>query len=124
MSLALQSEPPQSFSAGFELEGAATAGRLTLTSPLGSTLAQVRWTETAAEMEANQQVRRFASMDELMLQLTGTAVPVGALFQWLAGQDAPAPGWQADLSRVSDGRITAQRLSPLPLAQLRVVLDR
>jgi len=35
-----------------------------------------------------------------------------------------ASGWQADLSALSAGRITATRLQPLPTAVLRVVLDR
>jgi outer membrane lipoprotein LolB len=34
------------------------------------------------------------------------------------------PGWQADLSGLPDGRLFAQRLMPLPTAELRLVLDR
>ena len=36
-------EEPRSVVAAFELQGAADAGRLNLTSPLGTVLAQARW---------------------------------------------------------------------------------
>jgi outer membrane lipoprotein LolB len=125
LSLVVQSDPPQSFAAGFELHGSAEAGKLTLTSPLGNTLGQVRWSRQAAELQTGQQIRRFASMEDLMTELTGTAVPVGTLFQWLKGQDADVAGWRADLSRVTAaGRLQASRLAPPPLADLRIVLDR
>ena len=125
LSLSVQSEPAQSFSAGFELQGNAGNGRLMLFSPLGSTLAQVSWTEQAALLESGQQRRSFDSLDALMQQLTGAPLPVGALFEWLGGRQADVPGWQANLSRVvPDGRLQALRLTPPPLAELRIVLDR
>jgi outer membrane lipoprotein LolB len=33
-------------------------------------------------------------------------------------------GWNADLSRFSEGRIAARRVEPAPQADLRLVLDR
>jgi outer membrane lipoprotein LolB len=33
------------------------------------------------------------------------------------------PGWQADLTRQAEGRITARRSAPLPTAELRVVFQ-
>ena len=47
-----------------------------------------------------------------------------SLFDWLAGRPTPVPGWQPDLSRQSEGRISARRTSPPPEADLRVVLER
>ena len=55
--------------------------------------------------------------------MTGAALPVDALFQWLAGQPAAVPGWRADLSQVASGRLQAVRESPQPTADLRVVFE-
>ena len=125
ISLQVQSEPPQSFSASFELKGQAERGELSLISPLGSVLGVLRWSPGEAVLDSgNGKIQRFASVDELMAQATGAAVPLGALFAWLQGDNAAASGWSADLSRYQDGRISAKRVQPAPQADLRVVLDQ
>lgn len=125
ISLQVASEPVQSFSASFELKGRADNGELTLISPLGSILGVLRWAPGQALLDSgNQKVQRFDSVDELMERTTGAAVPLSALFAWLKGDNATASGWSADLSRQSEGRITARRLLPTPEADLRVVLDQ
>jgi len=124
ISLQIQSEPLQAFFAGFELKGQADNGELTLTSPLGSILGIMRWSPGEATLMQGGSVKRFASTDELLAQATGAAVPVSALFDWLDGKDTPTPGWLADLSQQGNGRITAKRVNPAPLADLRIVLDR
>jgi outer membrane lipoprotein LolB len=125
ISLQVQSEPVQSFSASFELKGQAERGELSLISPLGSVLGVLRWSPGEAVLDSgNGKVQRFASVDELMAQATGAAVPLGALFAWLQGDNAAASGWSADLSRYKDGRISAKRSQPAPQADLRVVLDQ
>lgn len=123
LALSVDSEPPQSFSAGFELRGSPLAGELQLVSPLGNTLALVVWDRTGAELRQGGQTTRRGSLDELTAELSGTAVPVAALFGWLNGQSAEVPGWQADLSRQSEGRVNARRSTPLPTAELRVVFQ-
>ena len=124
ISLQVASEPVQSFSASFELKGRADNGELTLISPLGSILSVLRWAPGQALLDSgNQKVQRFDSVDQLMERTTGAAVPLSALFAWLKGDNATASGWSADLSRQSEGRITARRLLPTPEADLRVVLD-
>ena len=125
LSLQVDSEPPQSFSAGFELRGQPERGDLTLISPLGNVLGVVRWAPDQAELDqGNGSPQRYESLDALMTQVTGAAVPVSALFAWLQGDNAQFAGWSADLSRQPDGRITAKRTQPAPAADLRVVLDR
>jgi outer membrane lipoprotein LolB len=125
ISLQVQSEPAQSFSASFELKGKPEQGELTLISPLGSVLGVLRWSPGEAVLDSgNGKVQRFASVDELMAQATGAAVPVAALFAWLQGEPASASGWSADLSRHQEGRISAKRTQPAPQADLRVVLDQ
>ena len=69
-------------------------------------------------------MQRFDSVDALMAQATGAAVPMSALFAWLDGTNANVSGWSADLSRRAEGRITAKRSQPSPAADLRVVLDQ
>ena len=125
ISLNVKSEPEQSFSAGFELKGQSERGELTLISPLGNVLGVLRWAPGKAELDSgNRNIQRFDSVDALMLQATGAAVPLTALFAWLQGDNATASGWSADLSRQGEGRINATRMQPLPQADLRVVLDR
>ena len=123
LSLSVDSTPPQSFSSAFDLRGAPAAGELQLSSPLGNTLATVVWTPQSAELRQGGQVTRRGSLDELTTELSGTAVPVAALFGWLRGVQGDVPGWQADLSRQAEGRVTARRSAPLPTAELRVVFQ-
>jgi outer membrane lipoprotein LolB len=122
-SLTVHSAPPQSWTAGFELSGSPLAGDLQLSSPLGSRLADVRWSAGGAELRQGEQLTRHASLDRLTTELSGEALPVSALFDWLQGRQAVASGWEADLSRQAEGRIVARRLQPLPGAELRVIVQ-
>ena len=76
-----------------------------------------------ATLQQGERTLAYAHMDELTEQLTGAALPLPALFQWLRGLASEVPGWSADLSGHSDGRILAQRLTPLPRAELRIRLQ-
>ena len=121
--LKADTDPPTQFSAIFELTGSAELGRLALSTPLGTTLAAVHWQRGLAELRGTGPVKRFADLDALTETLTGTRLPVAALFGWLSGVNADADGWQADLSGLNGGRLTAQRLAPAPRAEIRLVLD-
>ncbi|MDI1236972.1 MAG: lipoprotein insertase outer membrane protein LolB [Polaromonas sp.] len=122
ISLQVQSEPPQAFFAGFELKGNPTQGELTLNSPLGNSLAVLRWSPQEAVLDSGNQVQRFATVDELLEKATGAAVPLPALFDWLDGKSTVADGWNADLSQQAEGRISASRTMPQPRSDLRIVL--
>ena len=124
ISLQVQSEPPQAFFAAFELKGRAEQGELALISPLGSTLAVMRWSPLEATLLQGGTATSFASTDALLLQATGAALPLSALFDWLADKNTPVAGWQADLSQLGSGRIAAIRTMPAPQTNLRIVLDR
>lgn len=123
LALRVDSTPVQSLNAGFELRGDARSGELALLSPLGSTLAEARWSADGAELRHSGATERYASMDELTQALTGAALPLPALFGWLRGQALAADGWQADLSGHADGRIAARRAHPLPAAELQLRLQ-
>jgi len=123
LSLRVDSEPPQSFSAAFELAGDAGRGELRLFSPFGSTLAELRWQPADAVLLQGGGERHFESVDRLLEQATGAPLSAQALFDWLRGQSAEVAGWQADLSQWPQGRLSARRQTP-PAAELRLVLDR
>jgi outer membrane lipoprotein LolB len=123
LAVRVDSEPPQSFSAGFDLRGHPRAGELQLSSPLGNTLATVVWSRAGAVLQQGEQVTRRASLDELTTELGGTALPVAALFDWLQGRPTDSNGWQADLTQHAQGRITARRLQPAPSAELRIIFQ-
>ena len=64
----------------------------------------------------------LSDMAVLTQALTGTPLPLEALFDWLRGQATPASGWAVDLSAHAEGRLIAQRREPLPTAELRLRL--
>ncbi|MFG6448953.1 lipoprotein insertase outer membrane protein LolB [Roseateles sp. BYS180W] len=128
-------------SAGFELLGTPQAGVLSLISPLGTLMARVRWSAQQAWLQQGAEDEQlYDSMDALLAQLLGEALPLAALFDWLHGQpwsgaahDAVEPqafvqlGWRVDLRRMAEGLLVASKLGPNPtepLAVLRVKLDQ
>lgn len=124
LALQLQSTPPQNWSASFELQGSADQGQLVLLSPIGTTLARLSWTPQAAVLEQGQDKTESANLQSLSQRLTGTELPIAALFEWLAGKAADVPGWQVDLTTHREGRLTARKNAPAPEAVLRILLDR
>ncbi len=140
-------ETARSFSAAFDLRGAAGAGSLGLSTPLGSMLAQARWSPAEVVLVTPQGTRRFASLDALTREVLGESVPIEAWFDWLHGRpwaaaasvpvapasSASAPslpesfaqlGWTVDLSRFDDGAVVATRSTPAPTVTVRIRLDR
>jgi outer membrane lipoprotein LolB len=113
----------QSFSASFELTGTVATGELHLFTPLGNTAAAIRWTPQSAALEARGDIRSYSNLDALTQEVLGASVPAPALFAWVQGHDLAAPGWQLDLSEFAQGKVIAQRVSPLPQAQLRLILE-
>jgi len=120
LALLVNGNPPQSLSAGFELRGSARRGELTLNSPLGQALAVADWNEHGARLRQGGNEQRYASVDDMTTALTGTPLPLAALFDWLQGRAQTPEGWEVDLSGHADGRLLARRLQPLPSAELRL----
>ena len=149
--LALRVEPvaneaPRSVSAAFDLRGDSSAGTLGLSTPLGSMLAQARWSPAEVVLTTPRETRRFASLDELTREALGESVPIEAWFDWLRGRpwpgapsapldaaptapsNPPAPGfrqlgWRVDLSQFGAGTIAATREAPAPVVTVRIRLD-
>ncbi len=123
LALKLEGEPPQSFSAGFELIGNPQTGSLTLTGPFGSTAALLSWLPGSATLKSGRDTQQFSNVDALIAHVTGTPVPAQALFDWLNGKNTRIAGWEADLSQLSAGRLVARQPQPPRPAELRIVLQ-
>lgn len=125
LALQVEDQASQSFSALFELRGSAQNGGLVLISPLGSRLAQLDWKDGHAELATGaQEVRTSDSLENLLQDVTGTRIPIATLFSWLQGTQTTAPGWEADLSGLAEGRLIARRDNPAPKATLRIALTK
>ena len=124
MALQVQDTQDQSFSAAFELQGRPEQGTLLVFNPMGSIIARLQWTPGEATLQQGERITRSESLPILIEQLTGSNLPVAALFDWLQGRNTAVTGWQVDLSRIAEGRLHAERSSPTPLASLRIVLDQ
>lgn len=116
-------DAPRSFAAHFDLQGSADNGRLELSTPLGTLLARLQWSVGEASIETAQERRSAATLSALLREVTGEALPIDALFDWLSGVPTLACGWQADLQQLDEGRLSATRTQPPPAAMLRILLN-
>lgn len=122
--LTVQTEPVQSFSADFDLQGDGQTGVLAFFTPLGTTVARLQWGSEGAILQASGDTQHFESLDALTLHAVGAVLPVASLFAWLKGESLDTPGWRVDLHDLPNGRLSAQRTAPTPSAQLKVILER
>ncbi|MBH9551320.1 lipoprotein insertase outer membrane protein LolB [Inhella gelatinilytica] len=134
----MEASPTQRAQAGsalFEWQGSTEQGQLSLTSPLGTTLASARWDASGVWLDDGHGPRPFVTLEELGQALgdalQGPPLPLRPLLHWLRRE--PAPGWPA-LAR-EDGfeqagwrvqlapqRITLTRPAQGGLGALRLVL--
>lgn len=114
---------PQSYIGSFWLRGSSQTGALEIYNPIGTTVAQLDWSGNRAQLNDGGRVHQSESLDELLAKVFGTPLPVQALFAWLSGESVQAAGWQVNLERYGRGRIDAVRLSPLPVARMRIILE-
>lgn len=124
ISVQVQGDTPSSMSASFSLRGDAKNGELDLYSPLGTTLGALQWTPQQVQLSDGSRPQYFNSLAELTEKATGAALPVEAIFGWLQGHEVQATGWQADLSGVAQGSLSARRTHPTPEVTLRIKLDQ
>ncbi|WP_246100639.1 outer membrane lipoprotein LolB [Tepidimonas alkaliphilus] len=125
LALTVHGEPPQRASAGFELRGAPQRGELLLSTPLGQLAARVRWDDGGAWLERpDAEPQRYADVAALTEALTGAALPLPALFDWLDGRPANVPGWTLLQLDAAQGRLHARRDAPAPVVELRLAWQR
>ena len=131
--------PVRSLSGGFELVGDAERGSLSLSSPLGTVLAQARWSPQQVLLVTSQGQTPYADLPTLTRQLLGEELPVAALFDWLRGRPWPGAeslatrppddegfvqlGWRVSLTRFDQGIVEARRIEP-PVGTVRARMDR
>jgi outer membrane lipoprotein LolB len=129
----------RSVTAAFELQGQPEAGRLDLSTPLGSRMAEARWAPGRVVLVTPQGEMPYPDLDALTRDVLGESLPVAALFDWLHGRPWPGAthvalanpagagfrqlGWNVDLTRFSDASIAAVR-ERAPSVTVRVKLDR
>jgi outer membrane lipoprotein LolB len=114
---------PQSFSASFELDGNAELGTLRLTSPIGTTLALMQWAPGRAVLTGTGAPRQFDSLGALTQATIGLDLPIAALFDWLQGTATQAALWEADLTEISNGKLTAKRTTPDMRAEIKLLME-
>lgn len=137
LAVRVQGNTARSFTADFELDGSPSAGQLSLSTPLGTRMAEAQWQPGRAWLSSNDGVREFSDLDGLAQEALGERVPLAALFDWLAGKPSPvaasatlAPpaegfsqlGWEVRLEGWRDGLVVATRLTP-PTVTVRAKLD-
>jgi outer membrane lipoprotein LolB len=125
----------RSVSAGFELQGDADSGSLNLSTPLGTLMAQARWSPGTVTLITPQGQSSWRDLDALTQEVLGESIPVPALFDWLRGRPWPGAdsaagepgsfsqlGWQVNVAEFSRGAVEATRSAP-PAVTVRVRLD-
>ena len=129
----------RSLNAAFELEGDSRAGRLSLSTPLGSVLAQARWAPGSVVLATPQGETSFSDLDALTREMLGESLPVAALFDWLRGRPWPGAtstasavpaepgfeqlGWAVSLARFDEAWVAARR-ERTPVVTVRAKLDK
>jgi outer membrane lipoprotein LolB len=129
----------RALSASFELQGNARQGSLNLSTPLGTVLAQARWSASEVVLATPQGERNFSDLDALTREVLGESVPVVALFDWLRGRPWPGArsealvpatepgfqqlGWAVSLAHFDEAWVAARREQAPPVS-VRVKLDR
>lgn len=133
---ATDAAPARSESGNFELKGTPEAGQLNLSSPLGTVIAQARWSGQRAWLATSQGETAYPDLDTLTHEMLGERLPVAALFDWLRGRPWPGAasrphdagagfeqlGWAVDLARFGEGWISARR-AQAPAVLVRAKVD-
>lgn len=122
ISVVIQTDPLQQMIADFELEGDASKGELRLFGPFGGAIATLQWEPGQAVLIEGERRRVVRSIDWLIERVTGAALPVALIFDWLAGRPVRTDDWAvAPRSKPSDP-LRATRLQPLPRIELTLAI--
>lgn len=144
-----QREQPETVSAGFEWQQTSQELHISLSSPLGQTIATIQQTPIGARLEqAKQEPRTAADIEQLLADSLGWSIPVVGLKGWLQGFDVQTNGkavavpvqdyfqlqaqgwqlqfvsWREDAGIVHPKRIDLQRhTEELGEVKIRIVID-
>ncbi len=124
LAVRVSGDSPQSFSAQFALQGNSERGILSLYTPLGSTVAQVQWSDRGAFLTGEGEPRHFETVGALTQTLTGAELPIGALFAWLQSGRIEAAGWQVERADREAGVLVAHQQNARNSVDLKLLLER
>jgi outer membrane lipoprotein LolB len=124
LALRIDGPAPQSLQAHFELATGQQRGQLRLSSPLGTTLAEIVWQPGQAQLLENGRIHHAQAPEQLLEHITGQSWPMSAWQAWLQGENQQVPGWELDLTEHAQGKLTARRTAPSPTLQLRLVFEQ
>ena len=125
LALTVHQATPQTWQARFRLEGTGAEGRLTLISPIGTTLALASWTPGSALIQRGNEVNEYPSADAMLNALIGSGIQMAQLWRWVTNDPNPVPAWQVDQeTRPDQSRIViARRVSPEPALTFKLLLQ-
>lgn len=143
LAVKVDGDDARSFTAGFDLQGTDARGHFALVSPIGTQVGRAVWQPGSVLWQSADGDRRFDSLDTLAEEMLGEAMPLAALFDWMAGRPWHALpsrpltamdgigtdtgfrqlGWTVQTARVAEGVIVAQRRLPAPTLTVRIKLD-
>ncbi len=122
LSVVIQTDPVQQMIADFELEGDAQQGELRLFGPFGSSIAVLQWEPGRAVLIEGERRRVVRSIDWLIERVTGAALPVALIFDWLAGRPVRSDDWEVSPRDRPNAPLRATRLQPLPRIELTLAI--
>ncbi len=122
ISVTIQSEPLHHLTAEVELSGDASQGELKLYGPFGALLAVLQWQPDNAVLIEGTRRRTVKNIDWLIERVTGAPLPIGLIFDWLAGRPVRNDDWLIEPRSGPQAPLRATRLQPLPRIELILAL--
>jgi outer membrane biogenesis lipoprotein LolB len=122
-----------------QLHAQLQAGQLDISTPLGTLMASIRWSSDSAVLHTPDGQQRFDSLDALLQQTLGEALPISTLTHWLDGHADPAlpaiatadtndtmrfgqAGWDIDAGQLTQGLLRATRTGTAQKRGARLVI--
>ena len=104
-----QNEKAETLSGNFEWQQNGQELTITLSSPLGQTIAIIRETPEGASLQQAKQETRYApNVEQLLYESLGWTLPVAGLRDWLQGFDRSASGQRIMVATRDHQRIMSQ----------------
>ena len=125
LALTVHQASSETWQARFHLEGSDAVGRLTLISPLGTTLAQASWSEGSARIQRGSDIKDYASANAMLNALIGSGIRMEQLWRWVENKPGTIDSWEVEqLIRDDQTRlVTAKRAMPKPPLTLKILIQ-
>jgi outer membrane lipoprotein LolB len=83
----------------------------------------MQWAPGSAVLTGTGTPRQFDSLGALTQATIGLDIPITALFDWLQGTASQAASWEADLTELANGKLTAKRTAPDMRAEIKLLME-